>query len=266
MSRPDISAELYDLAAWIHQQLGSETTDRQWIAETAEDRVRDITLQLAGANELAHRTVTGPFETRREAAGLPAVQAIYDAMRATTRRGVMAERGHRLLCEACTAAGVDLGAYDHRVIKWLAGWEPEICAVVAGIISRAADGIGPSESTPAEIAALAAALLAEVPASCRAPGDNRDDGASAAAVALAAQGEMVARSVLGWLRALRLTPQQRDVLGQVFADAVARRAPSGFCLDCEAHPAGLCEDHAADFDKFAVYLQLAGQLGIEVDR
>ena len=29
------------------------------------------------------------------------------------------------------------GAYGHRILTWLAGWEPQICAVVAALITRA---------------------------------------------------------------------------------------------------------------------------------
>ncbi len=45
-----------------------------------------------------------------------------------------------MLTDACAAAGVELGAYDRRILRWLAGWEPTTCAVVAGIIARAAAG------------------------------------------------------------------------------------------------------------------------------
>jgi hypothetical protein len=82
----------------------------------------------------------GPFETQRQSAD--SVRHIYDAMRASTRRGVMAEEGHKLLDEACTAAGLEVGAYDHRVMQWLAGFEPEMCAVVAGLITRASQARG----------------------------------------------------------------------------------------------------------------------------
>src|SRR5260370_6425591 len=41
--RCDTAAELASLAAWIEEQLGDETADRQWIAESAAARVRDIT-------------------------------------------------------------------------------------------------------------------------------------------------------------------------------------------------------------------------------
>lgn len=79
----------------------------------------------------------GPFETGEQVLALPAVKAIYDAMHASTRRGVMAELGHRLLDEACAAAGAELGAFDHTVVLWLAGFGPQYCAVVAGLVTRA---------------------------------------------------------------------------------------------------------------------------------
>lgn len=44
MSQPDTAANLTALAAWIDEQLGDETADRQWIAESAAARVRDIIL------------------------------------------------------------------------------------------------------------------------------------------------------------------------------------------------------------------------------
>ena len=83
--------------------------------------------------------MTGPFETQREALDLPAVQAIYEAFRADPGVGRMAPHSLRMLEEACAAAGVGLGAYDRRVLAWLAGWEPQVCAVVAGLITRAHD-------------------------------------------------------------------------------------------------------------------------------
>jgi hypothetical protein len=81
--------------------------------------------------------MSGPFDTEDQARALPAVRAAYDAAHNSPRRGVMTEHNHRMLCEAATAAGVELGAYDHRILQWLAGYEPQTCAVLAGIISRA---------------------------------------------------------------------------------------------------------------------------------
>jgi hypothetical protein len=74
--------------------------------------------------------------------------------------------------------------------------------------------------------------------------------------------------VLGYVDARTGVPDdgQREVLGQALADAITYRDPAGFCPGCEANPAGLCDDHAADLDLTDVYLQLAAELGIEVDR
>jgi hypothetical protein len=39
--------------------------------------------------------------------------------------------------DACQDAGVKLGAYDAKILAWLAIYEPETCAVITGLISRA---------------------------------------------------------------------------------------------------------------------------------
>jgi hypothetical protein len=87
---------------------------------------------------------TGPYET--EAQAREAVRAIYDAAQAPARRGVMAERNHKLLEDACRAARITVGAYDHRILTWLARWEPQTCAVIAGLITRAGSRVHGSES------------------------------------------------------------------------------------------------------------------------
>lgn len=64
-----------------------------------------------------------------------------------------------------------------------------------------------------------------------------------------------------------LTAADLDTLLRALADAVAYRDPAGWgCQDCEASPAGLCPDHAADLDCTDAYLALAIGLGIGVDR
>ena len=77
--------------------------------------------------------MSGPYETEREAR-----QAAMDAA-GGPENAVSAEANRRLLEEACTAAGVTLGAYDHRILLWLAGYEPATAAVVAGLITRAGE-------------------------------------------------------------------------------------------------------------------------------
>ena len=79
----------------------------------------------------------GPFETERQVRELPALRAVYEAFDVNPGVGRMASHNERMLRESCAAAGVALGAFDARIVSWLAGWEPETCAVIAGLISRA---------------------------------------------------------------------------------------------------------------------------------
>jgi hypothetical protein len=79
----------------------------------------------------------GPFGTERQVRELPAVRAVYEAFDADPGVGGMARHNERMLLESCAAAGVALGAFDARIVSWLAGWEPGTCAVIAGLISRA---------------------------------------------------------------------------------------------------------------------------------
>jgi len=75
----------------------------------------------------------GPFETEDQARMLPEVRAIHEAFRAGT--GTLS--GEPMLTAACEAAGIELGAYDRRIIAWLGNWEAQTCVVLAGIIMRA---------------------------------------------------------------------------------------------------------------------------------
>lgn len=80
----------------------------------------------------------GPYETAEQVRRLPAVRAVYEAMHAQgPQRGAGQGECERLIRGACERAGVTLGAYDERIVRWLAGWEPETCAVIAGLITRA---------------------------------------------------------------------------------------------------------------------------------
>jgi hypothetical protein len=77
--------------------------------------------------------MTGPYETPREA--MAAVQHITSSPPGS---GAWRDGSLRLLEDACRAAGVRLGAYDDDVMVWLSGLEPWTCAVIAGLITRAA--------------------------------------------------------------------------------------------------------------------------------
>jgi hypothetical protein len=68
--------------------------------------------------------------------------------------------------------------------------------------------------------------------------------------------------LLTWLRGIL----ESDTLRQALMDAIDFRADvaGSQCKDCDAHPAGLCEDHTTDVVLFEAYRQLAADLGIEV--
>lgn len=59
-----------------------------------------------------------------------------------------------------------------------------------------------------------------------------------------------------------LAQAQRELVLMALADAIeARRERAGVhCDDCSVHPAGLCEDHAADLDRADDYDALRREL------
>lgn len=82
-------------------------------------------------------TAYGPYQTAAEVAAEPLVRDTHLIARAG---GDMDTENQRRLLAACQDASVQLGAYDRRILAWLAGWEPETVQVVIGLISRAAQG------------------------------------------------------------------------------------------------------------------------------
>ncbi len=74
--------------------------------------------------------------------------------------------------------------------------------------------------------------------------------------------------VIGWIVPADrgLSPAGLGVLGQLLADAIARRDLGGDCAECDMSPAGLCDGCAADLDATDAYLGLAAALGIEMER
>ena len=74
-----------------------------------------------------------PFETEREARA-----AAHEVVRPEYGWSILSKPQNLLLLErACEAAGVELGAYDRRILDWLSGFEDSMCAVVAGLVARA---------------------------------------------------------------------------------------------------------------------------------
>lgn len=72
---------------------------------------------------------SGPYETEEQ---------VFEVTRgAHGVPGGSTEYNHGRLLDTCKAAGVYLGAFDHLIVRWLAGWEPQTVAVVVGLITRA---------------------------------------------------------------------------------------------------------------------------------
>ena len=87
-----------------------------------------------------------PYETRRQARA--DVGGVYAQCERSSRRGVMGKANLAYLREACNRTSVTLGAFNTRILAWLAGWKPETCAVVAGLITCAyAAELGAAHST-----------------------------------------------------------------------------------------------------------------------
>jgi hypothetical protein len=105
----------------------------------------------------------GPFGTEAEAR-----ESLVHLLAGATlsEQASIPDRNHRVLCQTLTAAGVELGAYDHLIVTWLAGYEPATVAVVAGLVTRAfeaglqaAPGEAAEAGTAVEVLRSAAAAL-----------------------------------------------------------------------------------------------------------
>lgn len=78
--------------------------------------------------------MTGPFSTEQQARA-----AAHEVVTPEPGWSVLRAAGNReLLTRALAGAGVETGAYDERILGWLAGWEDATCAVIAGWVTRAA--------------------------------------------------------------------------------------------------------------------------------
>ena len=86
--------------------------------------------------------MTGPYESESDALAGPLYQEIRALREAGRIRPYDPERTvHgtqlRALEAACAEVGVELGAFDRRIVSWLAGWEASTVQVIIGLITRA---------------------------------------------------------------------------------------------------------------------------------
>ena len=98
--------------------------------------------------------MNGPFETEREARA-----AAHSVVTPDDGWSILHRDQNRLLLErACSAADVELGAFDRRILDWLSGFEDSTCSVIAGLIARAS--AAKAAPLPESRAAARAALRA----------------------------------------------------------------------------------------------------------
>jgi hypothetical protein len=87
----------------------------------------------------------GPFETEREAHTASRWEQLARPVQGAEP---MREANLIQLLDACADAGVAVGAYDSRILHWLANYEPSTVAAVAGLITRASNtGLTPDQVT-----------------------------------------------------------------------------------------------------------------------
>jgi hypothetical protein len=116
--------------------------------------------------------MTGPFETEDQARLLPEVREVYAAFRADPGLGKMTPHNQKMLLDALAGAGVYLGAYDHRIAEWLANWEPQTVAVIAGWVQRASEARQVGDQAAARADQLLAKMRDGPPGPCP-PGDRQ---------------------------------------------------------------------------------------------
>lgn len=86
--------------------------------------------------------MNGPYETEADALAGPVRQEIR-ALHESGHHGndeigrVVIGAQLRHLEAACADAGVELGAFDRRILSWLAGYEASTVQVIIGLIARA---------------------------------------------------------------------------------------------------------------------------------
>jgi hypothetical protein len=95
--------------------------------------------------------VSGPFDTSQDA--YDDAEALRGLLEAVNRSGARGDvwRGERAkvrtayLLGVLDAAGVELRAYDRRIVDWVAGWDVETMQVIADWITRASRQATPQQ-------------------------------------------------------------------------------------------------------------------------
>lgn len=98
----------------------------------------------------------GPYETEQQARADAAYA--YELPLCSVRRGALADANLARLTDVCDRAGIVLGAFDSRILRWLANYEPEHALRSPGSsaarMAIASDPFGRSQSAGFALSAL----------------------------------------------------------------------------------------------------------------
>jgi hypothetical protein len=79
--------------------------------------------------------MSGPYDTERDT--YPETRPLHEAARTSEDFASLTTLNRARLLATCDKHGVKLGAFDRRILAWLANYEPETCQVITDIIRRA---------------------------------------------------------------------------------------------------------------------------------
>lgn len=85
--------------------------------------------------------MSGPYEAECEA-----TTEVRDVYAGYHKRGVMKAKNFDRLLGACAEQGLEMGAYDREVLKWIARQKPEAAQVIVGLVRRASARHGTTPS------------------------------------------------------------------------------------------------------------------------
>jgi hypothetical protein len=116
--------------------------------------------------------VSGPFDAEDKAR-----KAAHAVIAPEHGRSIMSfDQNRQLLRSALQGAGVELAAFDERILHWLGNWEDATIAVIAGWVSRAAAGKpGAAEALPDRPVVNRSVSDAPRCAQCGGPAEERPD-------------------------------------------------------------------------------------------
>jgi hypothetical protein len=197
--------------------------------------------------------VLGPFETSSEA-----ILALRPADGSFTGREAL----FGLLKDTLHVAGVELRGWDWTVLRWLADLDVQTVAAVAGWVARSGGQLAPlAETDGIEPYCTECGSWVGMFYDSQGWHHFRGDPAPGGQRELFDAGHEASPA---WCQppGRFISPAGAVVVGQALEDAerCRRHRATAWCADCQAHPAGACDEHVDQLDQADVYRALAAEL------